>query len=280
MEEEITLQDYILVVYKRKWFLIGFVAIAVFATAIINFLIVPTYEASTTISLGKYNYSRYNTTSAAKEVILSDEIIMEVIRKLGINNELNNLGLLKKKIIVKNVKDGENSSVVIITVKASNPTMAKNIAETLTLSFLQRSLNHFNETKEKYLEELGTIEDQQKLVKESLIRNKDLLMRFWEQNYEDSLANEYQRNTIFEYIRNDEKQMLELQNSYFAIKREMLSLEKPQVINNPLMPESPVKPYKMLNILLASITSLMIGLLTVFVMEYFLRNPLDLDRSN
>lgn len=277
MDNELDIQEYIRIIYKRRRLLIAFIFAAVIASAGISFMMEPVYEASTMISLGKFNSTLYTNTTSAKEIVLSDEVLMDVINKLVQKNEVKNPSILKSQLTVKDI---QNTSLLKITAKASKPDNAKFIAEQTASSFLQKINKLFNENIKKYQEELNVIAEQQKTVNESLLRNKALLFRFQEENSENTLNNDFRRNDLFEIIKNDEKQLLELHSRASSIKREMLSLEKPVVINNALIPKAPVKPNKSSNILMAAIIGLVIGLVSVFIMEYFSRNPLNLKEQN
>lgn len=273
MDYEIDLRDYIKALHRRKWLFIGLLFIAIITAGVISFIIDPTYEASAIITLGKFNNSVLTTPVSSKEVILSNEVLMEVMKKLEIEINEKNLKLFRNQI---EVKDTRETSLLTITAEATEPVLAKDIAKNLALIFLKRALISFDENEKRYQDQLKKIKEQQDVVNKSLVRNKSVLARYQEQNKENSLSNDYQRNTLFEFVKNDEALLLGLQERTFALKIAMLTLEKPAVVSNAIMPEKPVKPNKILIIFTAAIVSLIISLVLVFIREFFSKKSLEL----
>lgn len=274
MEDEISLCDYIIVIYKRRWLLISLVLFFALASIIISFLKKPVYEASTIITLGKFNNELYTKPSSAKEIILSNEILVEVMKKNSFDIRAENLKLFRDRLAIKDIPD---APVLTITAKAPTPAEAKKIAEDLATIFLQRAVSIFYENEEHFRLELKKIEGQQKVFQASLLRNKELLNRFQGQYRENSLTNDFQRNNLFELVKNDEDQLLKLQERYLEIKREMLSLEKPEIISKALISEEPVTS-PVIIVLAGTVLGFMTGLFVVFIREYFSNNPLELNK--
>lgn len=277
MDYEIDLRDFIKALCRRKWLFVSLLFIAIITGGVISYIIDPTYEASAIITLGKFNNSVLTTPVSAKEVILSNEVLMEVMKKLEIEINEKNLKLFRNQI---EVKDTRETSLLTITAEATEPVLAKDIARNLSLIFLKRALISFDENEKRYQDQLKKIKEQQDIVYKSLVRNKYVLARYQEQNKENSLSNDYQRNTLFEFVKNDEALLLDLQERTFALKIEMLTLEKPAVVSNAIVPEKPVKPNKILIIFIAAILSMIISLVLVFIREFFSKESLELTNLN
>jgi len=79
-EEEISLQDYIRVLRKRKWTIITIFITAIVAVFIANFLMPPVYKASTTVLLSKSSTPQAIFGGAEGDIIFgrADEIETQI----------------------------------------------------------------------------------------------------------------------------------------------------------------------------------------------------------
>lgn len=254
MEGEFDPREYLSILIKRKWLLTGIVLIAILIGIGASLLIQPVYESPSTIFLGKFNNSLYNTPSSARELLLSDGFVSNVLNEVGTDPKLGvNVDLIK------------DTSLLKVAVRASNPAKAQKIAKSLAGKFVDQSTRLYDEVIGAYKLEITEAEKQQKLISEDLINNKKLLSRY-EAEDPSSFVNWYQGARVSENIRNDKRQILDLQQRVLAIKKEMMMLEKPSEIAS--SPAYPISPDKKRIIITALILGLIIAPLIVFLFEY------------
>lgn len=170
MEDEIDIRHLIMVIYKRRKFIIGIVMAAIIASGIIATSMTPTYKATAQINLGKFSETTLTTPSSAKELIVSDGRLQNVINKLGLQKDYQTLTSLKGSIDISEVT---GTSLLNITIKASDPVKAAKIANEVSNSFLRESLQSYNEELQQFQMELRNGEDLLKKLEVSLERNRD-----------------------------------------------------------------------------------------------------------
>lgn len=83
---------------------------------------------------------------------------------------------------------------------------------------------------------------------------------------------DFRRSQLLEALQGFESQRVALLDRYLGLQKEVNSLEHVQVIRSPREPIYPVKPNRTLNIAVAGVLGLMVGILGAFVIEFFRRN--------
>lgn len=139
----IDLMDYIEIIRKRKALIIIITLLFVILTGIVSFLIAPTYEAQTTVIIGKSSSSSTQKTdyndvmmyqSLVKtyaEIAKSVKVATETADVLG--SSTYNAGSIEKAVTVT---PEQNTQILTIKADAKDPYAAKNIANAITDSFL------------------------------------------------------------------------------------------------------------------------------------------------
>lgn len=151
MEEEISLRDIVGVLRKRFWMIVLITIISVAISGIVSyFLIVPTYEAYTTLMVGKprQNYVDPNSPVSYQE-IQTNRLLVPTYRELAksrvvLESVIKNHGLnitpdqLKDKVDVSLVGDTE---IIQIAVTDNNPVLAATLANAIADSFMSQVVN-------------------------------------------------------------------------------------------------------------------------------------------
>ncbi|CEP49079.1 YveK family protein [Paraclostridium sordellii] len=143
MEETVDLREYFHIIKKRAWIIALITVLAMLTSGIISFFILsPVYEANTTLIVNtEQNKSTNNMITGDQlavtqkltltygEIIESRAVLDSVIEKLNLNMKYEDL---EKNIIVSPVKD---TQIMSITVKDTNPNVARDIANSIPKVF-------------------------------------------------------------------------------------------------------------------------------------------------
>jgi uncharacterized protein involved in exopolysaccharide biosynthesis len=271
--DEIDLRDIIIVIWRRrKTILIIFLATVIAATAF-AFLKEPEYKMSATISLGNYNSNIYTNPAGAKEVLLSDNVIMEVINQLGLKVGPEEYRSFKEKISVDIVKD---TSFIQISVKETDRELGKKIIEQMIAVYTNLSLKDYTNHEKLISQQLATINQQLKEKEEELNLAKKFITTLQNDSGMDETRKEIRTNEVYNYLREIDSQRIELLDRYLSLQKEKDALEHVKVINPVRIPQYPVAPQKRFIVIVAMVLGLIAGLFIAFLKDYFEKKPINL----
>ena len=142
----VDLKEYLRIIRKRKLIIIILPLVAVLASAVLSFFVIkPTYEANTTMIVGKPAdgpkevVNEYNMVLANKqlaktygEIAKSRSVLQKVAGELKLTMPVEEL---KNRIKINSVGDTE---LIAISVQDGNPQLASNIANSLAQNFAER----------------------------------------------------------------------------------------------------------------------------------------------
>lgn len=149
MEKELDLRQIFGIIRKRIVWLLIFPLIAVMIAGVVSFFVIPpTYEASTTLLVGRaaeqgqmgYQDLMLNRqlVSTYSEIARSRSVAESVINALRLDMTTTELAEI---ISVSSVKDTE---IIAIKVKNADPAMAKVIANQVAISFVDKVIGYSN----------------------------------------------------------------------------------------------------------------------------------------
>ena len=308
-EQEVSLKDYIRVIRKRKKTILLLFFIAVIASAVVSFVLPPVYEVASTLKIGKIvdvdtlKKEPIESQPGASGLLKSSQFLGDAIKDL---NLLLTVKELRKKISVEPVRDTED--LIQIKVETKNPSQYLRIIDYLSNKLVQRDaeikkryeseeelLARYDEEIKKVNEELnkieGDIKEMEKEVESLEVTSEDISRKIEERMKESKSLSEAESGMLvgqmgdirskLESYRNDintEQQryagfledLRELQIEKVKIQRRgSLSMYNTEVLVSPTEPKEPIRPNKPLNIAVAAVISLIVGLGLVFSLEYF-----------
>lgn len=151
-EENFALGEYLEIINKRKALIIVITLFAVIITAIVSFIIPPTYEAKTSVVIGKTDSSQ-NTQNQYSDVLMyqslvktyaqiaeSRKVAKETASKLKDDSSYTDITAddISKSLTITPQQD---TQIIDISVRSKNAVEAKTIADALTNSFIDESKN-------------------------------------------------------------------------------------------------------------------------------------------
>ncbi|MDF2953362.1 MAG: Exopolysaccharide export protein/domain GumC/Wzc1 [Thermodesulfobacterium sp.] len=248
-EDEINLYDLWKVIVKRKKLIIGLFVIAILASAIISLLMPKIYRGEAVLKLP-------TKEPQASELI---NIIGKIDTKEDIKRIFPNTAHLITDVKLKEIKVSRNQVskdkfLLIIEAKDKN-ILTHAFTEFITylnnLPFIKRSVE---EERQRLLIQLEEID---KLIAK-LTKN----IKTYKKLFETGKITLVGFNPI-----ELEKSILDLKVRKIAIKQALNRLKGVEMLEEPRISENPVKPKIMLNIAIAGISSLFVGIFLAFFIE-------------
>lgn len=306
MQEEISLRELIEVIIKGKKLIITVTIIALLIAAILSFLVIkPTYKTSATILVNNNSLQQQGAeelNSYLNEVVSpqvysqrlkSQKLLARVVDK---HNLKWNVKSLQRNL---NVETEKESKLITVTLKGND---AKLIQQTLEAIIAESKL-YVGETISKRLTEVADqYKGQLSVEKENLDKalkeynnaqledglptivlldalttaGKQYLLNVDEKYLEELQNLDKDKQVEFEKLNNQVNLLTGLYNKYSNKYEEARSLAKLfnlenvlTIVTNPELPEDPVSPNKTLNIAIAVVFGLMVGIGIVFTQHYW-----------
>jgi len=272
-DDEIDLRDLVLVLWRYRWMITGVFLLAVAAAAAISFLLPPVYKVSTTIALGQFNSPVYTNATAAKEVLQSDDLLWKVVQELKLDVPREKFRAFKEDIEVTPVKD---TNMLQISVMTTDRAEGKAIVEKMVELFKEDCRPDYEKNRDLLANQLATVQRRLVEVDKSIAKTNEDLAAVETMTGLSRVDRDFRRSQVLETLRTFEEQRIALLDRYLQLQKDFDSLREVQVIRSAREPVYPEKPKKKLNVAVAGVLGLMLGVFGAFVLDYFRRNPLDL----
>ncbi|MBC7344271.1 MAG: hypothetical protein H5U03_02385 [Clostridia bacterium] len=292
-EDEIDLRDIILVLWRHRWFIIGVFLVSVLAASIISFAMAPVYRVHTVIALGQYPSSIYTNPAAVREMLLSDDFLWQVVGEVQPNisekdfqrfkdsikvEQVKEPGILNMSIETTNRKDTikvekvQEPGMLRISVETTDPKEGKAVLEKMVALFKDQSRSDFEQYRQLLTDQLSSVKARLLEVEKTIRETRQNLAALEAAPGLTRAEKDFRRFQLLEALQGFEDQHLALLDRYLGLEKELNSLEDVKVIQSPREPAYPEKPNRTLNIAVAGVLGLMVGVLGAFVIEFFRRN--------
>jgi capsular polysaccharide biosynthesis protein len=263
-EEEINLREYINVLIKRKWLIIGIFLIAVLVAWIVSYFVLsPVYQSTTIFKIAQVNDKFIFNLSDIENRIKSDQILQEVIKELNLDVlpvELTNL------IRIQNL---DNSGFVKITTENTSPEKARDITLSMTNQFIIENSKYYQEKIKVLLEEKQLLDRQVELERGKIDEAEKLRLDIIDSDGLSLTEKQIQINLLLNYSTQIREHYNELVNQRYALENQILNSDNFEIINYPSIPNNPIKPNKKLNLVIAGVLGLFIGIFIAFFVEFW-----------
>jgi uncharacterized protein involved in exopolysaccharide biosynthesis len=261
MESEIDLHDIFRVLWKDRLLIGGIFCIAVVVVGAISFALPSAYRASCLIALGNFGDPIFTTESLTERILLSDELLAEVISELNLDIPPEDFNRFKESIRIKRVAD----NVLEISIETEDRMNASKIISNMVLLFVNSSEASYNKYKNSLTEKLTVTQksltalDDDISITREVLKNIDALSGITQEQLELS------HSRTMEYLQNEEARRASLLEQYLNFKGQLDFLENMKVIVVSEEPLRPVKPQKVLIIGLGGMLGLIVGIFAAFL---------------
>ncbi|WP_185819887.1 YveK family protein [Salibacterium salarium] len=267
--DEISLTEIIEVIWRyKKLIVILPVVLAVIAYAVSQFL-TPSYSSTSKVYLGNFGNEMYTSAGSAQEVIMSNDLLNDVINNLDLSYDRPTS--LRGSVSIESLSE---SSMLEITANHENPERAQEIANGVVEQFLAKAEPAYEE-RQAIVEELyNTTLENYEQTSDSLDRNKEALTAIEENEDLSETERDLSRSRLIDYVEMDESQLNELDQQLQDQKLELKNLHGPEVFEQATLPQSPDSPNPSLNTAIAFVIGAITAVGLAFVREFFKNNPI------
>lgn len=257
-DDEIDLRDLILVLWNYRKFVLGIFLASLLIGAVISFAITPVYQVKAKISLGNYAVDPDNgqplmTPETAREILLSSDFQEEAW------GHENNAGAL-------NIAPVENTNILQFTLETSEPQRGVVLLNKLIAQFEEKTKEQYERSIELLNKDLQNTDGELQEINKSIAHTREIL--------ENTSASQLQQAGLLDTLSRFLEQRDKLSERKLKTEQKLNSIEGMEVLERPEAASSPMRPNKKLNIMLAGILGLMVGVFGAFTVDYFRRKPL------
>lgn len=298
--EELDLSYCINLVFKRFWLLVAMVALGLVAAVLVNLLMRPAYKATALMMINQEDAGKIDTTpygSFASEedyyrtqyqLLQSRSLLSKVYTKmkLGQVEEFANPNGLKKLEKSLDIAPITRSRLVNVSATAYDPTLATDIVNTLTDTFVADNVSNrvfmgqdviaALESTERSSAEQELLNSMPQVVNSDFIKtlkqqasklaaDRARLLAKYTTNHPDVISVQNQLDAVNGQINTETRRLVQ------SIKIELsgqFSGNNIRVIDPAVTPEKPVRPRKLMNLAIGLLGGGLLGLMLVFVLEF------------
>ncbi|SFM11379.1 YveK family protein [Halanaerobium salsuginis] len=233
-EYEIDLREYIILLWQKKWLILGLVVLAILAAFLINLFVLPTtYQTRAKIQLTEYP-GIYGQSNYARQFLQSSELIKQAAARAGLELTSQEINYYQEnRLMVTLIPE---TKIIELQVEASEPQLAYDLTNNIISIFSQQSADYYKSllaSQQRYVEELeGELKSINRKIAQDqhLNSTKDLEAN---QLLLNSFLNE--SNSLF-MVRRDLRVLIQQE------KEKLLSYAQVRVIDEPYLPVTKKTP--------------------------------------
>jgi len=275
-EEEIDLYDLCLILKKRLGLIAGVFTSVVLVTAVVSFLLPPVYRGTFTVRVPMV--SDIQTQNVFKGE--SNQLVPMVKPKEAVSL-ISNIDRLREEEQFKQLSDAlgisNEKAAELVELTANAPRDVKEFIEVVVDVRSPSAIGDFRDAIVRYLNENRYVRERIALRRASLlslkaeIENNLSEVEAMKRLVSDQIRTERKKDIGFNPIEM-EKEVIVFKQILRSIDDEVKLLKGFEVVVEPVISDRPVSPDKALNVTVAAVSSLFLGIVLAFFMEWLQRN--------
>ena len=266
-EEKIDLREYINVLLKRKSIIILIFLIAIIAGTMVNYFAIspsPIYQSSIVFGVAQIDNRAVINITESLEIIKSSILLDEVINRMGGLKET--VKQLSSQITTESLG---GTNFIKVSVEHDTPEKAKNLVENIIEVFIKQN-------QVEYQEQVKFIEDRLKILEEQITEFEKNIQEIEKSKKKIAASEELsegERQFQISLLLSSSVTERELYNTLTdqanSLKASLKHCEDFKIINYTQLQVAPSKPNKKLNILIAGVLGLFVGIFAAFFLEFW-----------
>ena len=265
MEDEIDLRDIFGVLWKRRLLILGTFLIAVLVAGVVSFALPPVYKVSSIIAVGFYDDPAYTSQAAMKNVMLSDEFLLEVFETISPNGTSSEFRTFKDDVKVEPVKDSDR--LVEISIETKKRKEGLKAVETMIERYSALSENSYNKQKKILEDQLANTEQRIEVVNLEINQTREALQEVEQTSGSSVVQAEMRFSRTLDILNGKESQRSSLMDRRIDLQKQMVLIRNLEVVQPAKEPVSPIWPRKALIVAIAGMLGLMAGVFAAFLRE-------------
>ena len=266
MEDEIDLRDIFGVLWKRRLLILGTFIIAVLLAGVISFAVPPVYKVSSIIAVGLYDDPAYTSQASMKNVMLSDEFLLETFEAISPNGTSGDFRTFKDDVKVEPVKDSDR--LVEISIETKKRKEGLKAVETMIERYSVLSQNSYNKQKKILEDQLANTEQRIEVINLEINQTREALQEIEETSGSSTAVQAEMRfSRTLDILNGKESQRSALMDRQMELDKQLLLIRNLEIVQPAKEPISPIWPSKALIVGIAGILGLMLGVMAAFLRE-------------
>jgi len=265
MEDEIDLRDIFRVLSKRRLMIMGVFVFSILMAGVISFALPPVYKVSSIIAIGYFEDPAYTSQSSMKNVMLSDEFLLEVFEATSPNGSSGDFRDFKESVEVEPVKDSDR--LIEISIETEKRKEGLKQVEIMIERYSDLSENSYNKQKKILEDQMANTEQRLEVIDMEINQTREALKEIEESTGSSAVQAEMRFSRTLDILNGKESQRSALLDRRMELQKQLLLIRNLEVIQPPREPISPVWPRKALIVAIAGMLGLMAGVLAAFLQE-------------
>ncbi len=272
-EEEIDLREYINVLIKRKGVIILIFLIAVITAALVSyFVLTPIYQSSISFLVNRelvrqqYYYPASSVNPYISDILIlltRDLILKEAVEKINLDYKY---GEIREKVEANNIED---TNIITLTVEDKDPKIAKDLANYIVKIFIEKNQFKYDEKRKIAEENLKIYKEQLDDVERNIIEIEKMKQKVAISAGVPDVEKHFQTSLLLNSLVTERNTRNFLISKVSSIKEDLMNYQAFKIIEPAVEPISPIKPNKELNILIAGVLGLFVGIFVAFFLEFW-----------
>lgn len=265
MQEELDLREVLRLLWKNRFLIASVVALSVVTVVAASFLTPPIYQVSGIVFLGNFNDTVYSNINSVKVLMTSDGFLSEVIEELSFEVAPNTYNSFKSGIEVDAAKDTRN--LLVITCRSPNSSEGREIVQTMIRIFAGRSNTSYNAERQIALSQMSRIRTDLIDAENDINQTRKVLKELQDSQGSLQVEAELRISRTLEYLQGEEAWYSGLMDRYTSQEIKLDQLEPMRVVQEPRLPADPMQAKTALNVMMAAMFGLIIGIFAAFLRE-------------
>ncbi len=266
MEDEIDLRDIFGVIWKRRLLVLGTFIIAVLLAGVMSFAMPPVYKVSSIIAVGLYDDPAYTSQASMKNVMLSDEFLLEVFEAISPSGTSSDFRSFKDNIKIEPVKDSDR--LIEVSIETNKRKEGLKAVETIIERYSMLSENSYNKQKKILVAQLADAEQRLEVINMEINQTREALQEIGETSSSSmAVQAEMRFSRTLDILNGKESQRSALMDRRMELDKQLLLIRNLEIVQPAREPISPIWPRKALIVGIAGILGLMVGVMAAFLRE-------------
>ena len=173
---------------------------------------------------------------------------------------------MKEKVEATNIKD---TNIITLTVEDKDPKIAKDLANSIVEVFMEKNQSIYDKKRKIAEENLKIYERQLDDVEKNIIEIEKTRVKIAHSKSISDAEKHFQTSLLLNSLVTERNNYNFLISKISSIKEDLMNYQGFKVIDPAIEPNAPIKPNRKLNILIAGVLGLFVGIFVAFFLEFW-----------